>query len=83
MGVFEKHSGAARANVEAHFAPSGKVLACKVELRELVPFSRRSEREEIIREICTIIENLGRPTPPPSLSFEVSFSTPLVMPEGP
>jgi hypothetical protein len=81
MRVFEAHSCAVRAHVEARFSPNGRVLACKVELRESVPFSRRSEREEIIREICAIVEDLGRPTPPPSLSFEVSFSTPLIIPE--
>ncbi|HKI05363.1 MAG TPA: hypothetical protein VKK31_25510 [Thermoanaerobaculia bacterium] len=80
MGVLEKHSGAARVNVEARFSPSGKVLACKVEVRESVPFSRSSERKAVIREICAIIEKLGNPSPPPSLSFEISFSTPLIIP---
>jgi hypothetical protein len=79
MGVLEKHSVLARVNVEARFAPSGKVLACKVTVRESVPFSRSGERQAVIREICAIVEKLGSPSPPPSLSFKVSFSTPLII----
>lgn len=77
MEVLARHSIVTPVKVESRFSPAGEVLRCSVELggpaKALPP-------EALQREICAVVATLGKPKPPPSLSFTAAFRAPLVVP---
>jgi hypothetical protein len=80
MDVLAKHSVLTPVQVESRFSPAGEVLSCSVELNGLSKASPEDEPEALRREICAVVATLGKPTPPPSLSFIAVFRAPLVVP---
>jgi hypothetical protein len=81
MEVLEKYSVMTAVNIDAHFWSDGNVSDCKVESRYPERFLHGAEREALVDEVCEIVSEVGKPTPPPSLSYKVSFSAPLLGPK--
>lgn len=77
LDVLVKHSVSGPAMIDACFSSTGEVLRCEVELRGSAPL--KAEKEALVQEVCAIVKELGHPEPPKSLSFQVSFSTPLIL----
>jgi hypothetical protein len=81
MEVLARHSVMTPVKVESRFSPSGEVLSCSVELGG----PSKASPEALRREVCAVVATLGKPEPPPSLSFTAAFRAPLVVPseDGP